>query len=79
MTRLPIIENPAKQNWASLLARPVHQGENLDSAVKILSEVKSRGDKAVDEYSLLFDQVAVEERCVQPDEFIRAENMLETD
>jgi histidinol dehydrogenase len=76
---LPIIENPAKQNWASLLARPIHQGENLDSAVKkILSEVKSRGDKAVDEYSLLFDQVAVEERCVHPDEFIRAEDMLET-
>ena len=36
------------------------------------------GDKAVDEYSFQFDGVAVEGRCVQPDEFIRAENMVES-
>jgi histidinol dehydrogenase len=78
MSRIPIIDNPAKADWTALLARPVYHPENLDSTVrKILDDVKNRGDRAVDEYTRQFDQVAVKVLMVQPAEFKQAENNLE--
>jgi histidinol dehydrogenase len=75
---LPIIENLAKQHWAAMLARPVYHAENLDSTVReILTDVKNRGDIAVDQYSLQFDQVVLTDRLVNTAEFNRAENVLE--
>src|SRR4030095_11692892 len=51
--------------------------ENLEESVrKILSEVKTRGDKAVDEYSLQFDKVSVRDRLVTYDEFTESEKKL---
>jgi histidinol dehydrogenase len=78
MSRIPIIENPEKEDWTTLLARPVYHHENLDSSVReILDGVKKRGDRAVDEYTRQFDQVSVKTLMVRPDEFIQAENNLE--
>jgi histidinol dehydrogenase len=75
---LQIIENPAKQQWADLLARPSFQSENLEAPVrKILSEVKSRGDRAVDEYTLYFDNTPAMDRVVAEMEFKEAEKKLE--
>jgi histidinol dehydrogenase len=77
VSSIPIIENPAKQQWAALLARPSYHSASLDAGVrKILADVKSRGDKAVDEYSLQFDQVSLNERQVVQAEFDEAENKL---
>jgi histidinol dehydrogenase len=79
MPLLQIIENPAKPQWTGLLARPADHSENLDASVrKILSDVKNSGDRAVDEYSLQFDQVSLQDRLVQPEDFREAENKLES-
>jgi len=79
MSRIPIIENPKKGDWTTLLARPVYHYENLDSSVrKILDDVKKRGNRAVDEYTRQFDQVDVKVLMVQPAEFIQAEKSLES-
>ncbi len=58
MSAMQIIEYPRKQLWPTLLTRPGMQSENLETSVrKILEEVKNRGDKAILEYSILFDQI----------------------
>jgi len=78
VSSIQIIENPAKQEWAALLARPSYHSASLDAGVrKILTDVKNRGDKAVDEYSLQFDQVRLKEWRVVPAEFDVAENKLD--
>lgn len=78
MPLLPIIENPQPQQWKTLLSRPVFHSETLDAIVsKILSEVKIRGDLAVDEYSLRFDGIESPDRLVQKEEFDEAENKLD--
>jgi histidinol dehydrogenase len=78
MPELQIIENPDKKDWSHLLARPFFHNENLESIVrKILDDVKRNGDKAVAEYSLLFDQVVVANQSVQKEEFETAEITLD--
>jgi histidinol dehydrogenase len=75
---LQIIDNPDKQLWASLLARPVYHSGNLEDSVrKILEGVRQGGDKAVDEYSLQFDQVRIVDRKVREKEFVEAEKKLD--
>jgi histidinol dehydrogenase len=75
---LQIIENPAKQQWETLLARPAYHSANLDAGVrKILSDVKSRGDIALNEYSLQFDQVGFDGQQVNPSEFQHAEDKID--
>ncbi len=80
MPLMQIIEYPNKQQWAALLTRPSIHAENLDSGVrKILEEVKKKGDKAIFEYSILYDQIPQVDLIVPEDEFIIAEKMLDKD
>ncbi|HET7002037.1 MAG TPA: histidinol dehydrogenase [Puia sp.] len=77
MSLLQIIDNPAKSLWKELMARPVYQAGGLDEAVnKILAEVKSRGDKAVYDYSLQFDKVGLHEPMVAISDLDNAEDQL---
>ena len=79
MQGIPIIENPEKTEWAALLARPVIQAEDLEVPVRgMLSEIKSRGDLAVDGYAAQFDGIQGVEKLVQPIEFLNAQGKLDT-
>jgi histidinol dehydrogenase len=74
---LQIIENPERDRWTSLLARPAYQPEGLDAGVRtILEDVKKNGDKAVSEYAFKFDHVKVAGFLAQDREFEVAENNL---
>ena len=78
MAAIQIIENPERQHWAGLLARPVFPSGDLEAGVRrILDDVRNRGDKAVDEYSLQFDKIQVGNRKVQESEFESAEKKLD--
>lgn len=80
MSAIQIIEYPRKELWPTLLNRPGMQFENLETSVrKILDEVKNRGDKAVLEYSVLFDQALNIDLIVRDEEFVRAEEMLDAE
>jgi histidinol dehydrogenase len=80
MPLLQIIENPQKLQWATLLERPVINSENLETSVrKIMEEVKKTGDKAVMEYSALYDQSTIPDLIIQEKEFDAAENKLDED
>ncbi|HEY2650024.1 MAG TPA: histidinol dehydrogenase [Puia sp.] len=78
MPLLQIIDSPAKEQWAELLARPVFQSDGLDEMVrKILTGVRSGGDKAVDEYALQFDKVILHDRAVNATDIEKAESRLD--
>ena len=78
MALMQIIENPAKSQWRELLARPFYNSNGLDETVsKILSGIKSRGDQAVDEYSLQFDKVSFHDRLVNTFDIDEAESQLD--
>ncbi len=80
MSVMQIIEYPQKELWPTLLSRPGMQSENLETSVrKILDEVKNRGDKAVLEYSVLFDQASNVDLIVRDEEFERAEEVLDAE
>ncbi len=78
MPVLPIIENPAKQSWKDMLARPVMGQSGLEETVRrILEDIKKNGDKAVDAYSLRFDKSTLADRRVSARELEDAENALD--
>src|SRR4051812_23957524 len=74
MSLLKIIDNPARKEWGALLARPAFESDGLEETVhKILADIKRRGDKAVDEYTLQFDKVILHDRLVNALEIENAE------
>jgi len=78
MPNLQIIENPEKQDWTALLARPEYHSDTLDKKVRgILDGVKKNGDKAVEEYSKQFDNIGLANPMAVESEFDEAEDKLE--
>lgn len=78
MSILQIIDNPEKQLWKNLLERPVIHSGDLDPSVRrILDDVRKNGDKAVKEYSFLFDKIKTDDFLVRREEFDLAERMLD--
>ncbi len=74
---MQIIEYPDKREWEKLLARPRKDTPSLEAGVKkILLEVKQNGDRAVDKYSLKFDNVDLPEKLVTEAEWNGAEQEL---
>lgn len=70
---MDIINNPARELWPKLLARPVVDNSNLVDTVKcVLDDVKRRGDEAVKEYELKFDKAMLTSIEVTEDEIEEA-------
>lgn len=68
---------PAKSEWAQLLQRPHRDATELRETVKtVLDDVRDRGDKAVKEYELKFDKVALDSLAVSEAEMQEAEAMV---
>lgn len=63
------IVNPAREDWAELLKRPVFEQKDLESRVQpILDAVKHKGDEALKEFSSKFDQVDLKDLKLSPAE-----------
>jgi histidinol dehydrogenase len=70
---MQIIELPDKNEWGTILARPQKDTVSRETAVKkIMQDVKENGDRAVDKYSLEFDQVNLKDRRVSEAEWNNA-------
>lgn len=71
---------PPKAQWKTLVKRPVLNAENLDDIVtQIITQVKTRGDKALKDYTLQFDNVCLRELKVSTDEIKRASEQVSTE
>ena len=57
---MKLVINPNKKEWPELLQRPSFDANNLLPKVQeVLDAVKSRGDEAIKEFTLSFDQVEI--------------------
>jgi len=74
---MQVIKYPARENWSSLLKRPTFDNTSLfDTVQKVLDDVRKRGDKAVEEYTLQFDKVRVDALEVSKEEIAEAEKSI---
>ncbi len=74
---MQIIKFPQKDDWNTILARPVFDTSSLNKTVSnILSDIKNRGDKAVLEYEEKFDKVRLSTLIVTQDEIDSSEQRL---
>ena len=57
---MEILNNPSRQDWDAILARPTQTIEDIqDTVQEIFKEVASKGDQAVKKYTTLFDGIGV--------------------
>ena len=77
---MQVIKYPAREEWASLLARPTFDSISLfDTVQKVLDEVRQNGDKAVKRYTEQFDKVNLDAIEVTSEEIAEAEKLLSFD
>lgn len=71
------INYPQKEEWADILKRPALNAANLNDTVqRILSRVKTEGDKAVLECEAVFDKVQLSTLAVTKEEINEAETLV---
>ena len=69
-----IIKYPAQSEWKSFLSRPTLNTVTLrDTVLKVLGDIREKGDKAVIEYEEKFDKVKLSSLEVTEEEFAEAE------
>lgn len=77
---MQIISNPARETWASLLARPHMNTQDLSALVAdVLKQIRTQGDQAVLAYEAQFDKVNLTSLQVSPAEMAEAENLVSED
>ena len=63
------INNPDKRFWSTILARPTQTVEDIEATVlEIFSEVKQKGDTAIEKYTSIFDSVEIKNLLVSEKE-----------
>lgn len=74
---MKVIKYPQREEWAQLLARPTFDSTTLfDTVQKVLDDVRSNGDKAIQKYTKMFDKVTLENFEVTIEEKREAESMI---
>lgn len=72
--------NPSRTLWESILKRPTVTFDAIESTVaEVFDAVKTKGDKALKEYTQKFDRVAIDELLVSNAEFESAEDSISED
>lgn len=72
--------NPSKQEWPSILQRPVFDTAPLEATVSsILADIKQHGDAAVKKYALQFDDVTANDFKVTEEEITTAAKTISDD
>ncbi len=74
---MQVIKYPSRETWDELIKRPVFDNSSLFETVQqVLDKVSKHGDKAVKDYTLQFDKVALDELEVSTAEIAEAEKSL---
>lgn len=72
------IINPARKDWAELLARPKIKNDDLIKICKdIFGEIMKDGDAALAKYTWFFDKVKIDNFEVSEEEFVLAESKVD--
>jgi histidinol dehydrogenase len=71
------ISNPDQSTWDKILNRPTIQIEDIESTVcEVFSEVRSKGDAALEKYTSLFDGVQLKDFKVTESEIQQSKDKL---
>ncbi|WP_304139195.1 histidinol dehydrogenase [Mesonia mobilis] len=74
---MKIIKNPSSKNWQEVLKRPTQTVDDIEATVnEIFTEVRSKGDQAIEKYTSLFDGIAIKNIEVSPEEIQQAEKQI---
>lgn len=74
---MQIFKHPAREEWKSILTRPVFDSTSLFETVqRVLDDVRLGGDKAVKEYTQQFDKVNINNTEVSAEEIAAAEKLV---
>ena len=77
---MKLFNNPRRDLWQHILERPLIDVSGLHKTVlSILTNIRTKGDSALSEYSLKFDGVAPDKFLVSEEELISAEHKVEPD
>lgn len=75
---MQIFNNPEKQSWEAILARPRFSDENIQESVReILRDIKKNGDTSVRKYTKALDRADLEEFRVQKQILDEAGNIID--
>lgn len=71
---MKIIQNPSQENWSEILKRPTQTIDDIEATVnEIFTEVKSKGNQAIEKYTSLFDGISLSNLEVSNKEIEAAE------
>jgi len=71
---MKIIKNPSSKNWEEILKRPTQTVDDIEATVnEIFTEVRSKGDQAIEKYTSLFDGITIKNIEVSLEEIQQAE------
>lgn len=74
---MQIIRYPERKEWNNVLKRPTFYLKSLyDKVNEILVNIKTNGETALKEYSLMFDKVQLQDFTVSQDEITEAESLV---
>ena len=74
---MQVFVNPSRQEWPQILKRPVFDVSDLYGRVSsVLSDIRTRGEDALREYTLKYDGVKVQNWEVTPEEFAEAGRLV---
>lgn len=74
---MKIYKYPEHKDWKNLLSRPLMDTSSLNDKVsKIIANVKKNGDKALKEYSLMFDNLKLDDLNVSSEEIEESCNLV---
>ncbi len=77
---MQVLRYPEKASWEIICRRPVMDLPSLETSVeKILQEVSEKGDQALKEFTLKFDNVIVNDLEVSPGEMDEALKLIPSD
>lgn len=74
---MKIIKNPSSKNWQEVLKRPTQTVDDIEATVnEIFTEVRSKGDQAIEKYTSLFDGIVIKNIEVSSEEIQQAEKEI---
>ena len=74
-----LVINPPKKEWSDILQRPVFDAKNLMPMVQeVLNAIQEKGDQAVKDYTLSFDQVNLSSIQLNEDQIYQIASTLDS-
>ncbi len=70
---MKLIENPLKEDWPQILQRPTQTVDDIEAIVnQVFDDVFKNGDKAIERYTSMFDNVILQNNTVTQNEINEA-------